>query len=288
MKLPLRIAKRVQQLLQPGESIAGSAMQHTSVTKMLEDGLLQKKQVGKSKALLFIPHKENVPAYLSNHFGINDLNVYIHTLESEEQSRAINISTSGNSKLQPVRTFKGFLINSYDTIHAELNGKPFVIDPAAGIYIFIHDHENFIPAADVTIIGIENPENFKEIEKQRYLFPGLKPLFVSRYPQSNDLVKWLSSIPNNYLHFGDLDFAGIEIFETAFKKYVGARASFFVPENTELLLQQFGNRDLFNRQYNPAKNYHHASQNVQSLLHLLLKYKKVLEQEVFILQNAIL
>ena len=58
MKLPLHIAKKLLQLFLHGESIASSTMQHTCVTKMLEDGLLQKKQVGKTKALLFIPAKK--------------------------------------------------------------------------------------------------------------------------------------------------------------------------------------------------------------------------------------
>ena len=81
MKLPIHIAKKLQQLLQPGTSIASSTMQHTVVTKMLEDGLLQKQQIGKTKALLFIQNKENVAAYLSNHFGISNMEEYIATLE---------------------------------------------------------------------------------------------------------------------------------------------------------------------------------------------------------------
>ncbi|HPH90274.1 MAG TPA: hypothetical protein PLZ68_05620 [Ferruginibacter sp.] len=282
MKLPLHIAKKLLQLLLHGESIASSTMQHPCVTKMLEDGLLQKKQVGKTKALLFIPAKENAAAYLTNHFGINNLEEYINVLESEEQSRAINIIVSGNSKLQPVRTFTGFLVNSYQGIHATINDKPICIHPAPGTYTFIHDIDNFIPDQSVSIVGIENPENFRQIEKHRLLFTGIQPLFVSRYPQSKDLIKWLSSIPNNYLHFGDLDFAGIEIYETAFKKQLGKRASFFVPENIEQLLQKFGNRDLFNRQYNPGKEYgNNAEPSVRLLVALLLKYKKVLEQEIF-------
>jgi hypothetical protein len=283
MKLPIHIAKKLQQLLQPGTSLASSAMQHAVVIKMLEDGLLQKQQIGKTKALLFIHNKENVAAYLSNHFGISNLEEYITTIEGEEQSRAANVVVSGNSKLQSVRTFKGFLVNSYDAIHAELNGNPIIIHPLPGSYTFIHDYENFIPDPSVTIVGIENPENFRQVEKQRYLFTNIQPLFVSRYPQNNDLVKWLSAIPNNYLHFGDFDFAGISIYQNEFKKHLGVRATFFLPENIELLLQKFGNRDLFNRQYNTEKDYTLANEeNVQEVLRLMLEYKKGLEQEVFI------
>lgn len=264
-----------------------SAMQHAVVTKMLEDGLLQKQQTGNTKALLFIPNKENVAAYLSNHFGISSLKEYISTIEGEEQSRAANVAISGNSKLQSVRTFKGFLVNSYDAIHATVNSNPVIIQPAPGTYTFIHDYESFLPDPAITIVGIENPENFRQVEKQRYLFTNFQPLFVSRYPQSNDLVKWLKAIPNNYLHFGDFDFAGIGIYQNEFKKHLGERASFFLPKNMEQLLQKFGNRDLFNRQYSPVQDYSLAKEeNVQEVLRLLFKYKKVLEQEIFISLNG--
>jgi hypothetical protein len=283
MKLPLHIAKKLQQLLQRDQTIAGSSMQHASVTKMLEDGLLQKQQTDKTKTLLFIADKEKVAAYLSNHFGINNLDEYITTLEDNEQSRATNIAVSGNSKLQTIRTFKGFLVNSYSSINATLNGRPFQINPTAGSYTFIHDYETFIPDATVTIIGIENPENFRHINQQQYLFKGLQPLFVSRYPQSNDLVKWLAGIPNQYLHFGDLDFSGISIYQSEYKKHLEKRATFFLPENIAMRLEKYGNKELFNKQYNPLSNYTADEQNIKELLTLIFKYKKVLEQEIFML-----
>lgn len=283
MKLPFHIAKKFQQLLQPGISIASSAMQHAVVLKMLEDGLIQKKQISKTKARLFISKRENVAAYLSNHFGISNLEEYINTLAAEEQSRAGNVAISGNSKLQSVRTFKGFLVNSYDAIKVDLDGNPIFIHPSPGSYTFICDYEGFIPDPLVTIVGIENPENFRQVEKQRYLFANIQPLFVSRYPQNNDLIKWLTAIPNHYLHFGDFDFAGINIYQNEFKKHLGEKASFFLPENTELLLQNFGNRDLFNRQYSSVADYSlYTEKNTREVLRLMLKYKKGLEQEVFI------
>ncbi|MCA6071324.1 MAG: hypothetical protein LE168_02900 [Endomicrobium sp.] len=63
----------------------------------------------------------------------------------------------------------------------------------------------------------------------------MRPLFVSRYPQnqSKDLIKWLQSIPNNYLHFGDFDFAGIGIYLNEYKKYLTDKAMFLIPENIE-------------------------------------------------------
>ncbi len=190
-----------------------------------------------------------------------------------------NLTTA--SKLQ---SWRSFLVNSYDPVQALLNGKHITINPAEGSNLFIHDYGDFVPAEGVIIVGIENPENFRQIEKQRYLFSGLQPLFVSRYPQSNDLVKWLASIPNRYLHFGDVDFAGINIYQTEFRKKLGKKATFFLPPNTEQLLLQYGNKALFNRQYKPLINLQDEENEpaVNAAFQLLLKHKRALEQEVFI------
>jgi hypothetical protein len=52
------------------------------------------------------------------------------------------------------------------------------------LFKFIYDFEKFIIPQDITIVGIENPENFKRIKKQKYLFENIQSLFISRYPQN--------------------------------------------------------------------------------------------------------
>jgi hypothetical protein len=138
-----------------------------------------------------------------------------------------------------------------------------------------------MPGEDVTIIGIENGENFQRIKEYGHLFAGLNPLFVCRYPQSRDLIRWLQVIPNNYVHFGDLDFEGIRIFLTEYRRHLGDRVRFYVPVETEALLQQYGNRELYINQRGAFGNEELDSE-LNSLIALFHKYRKVLEQEVFI------
>jgi hypothetical protein len=129
---------------------------------------------------------------------------------------------------------------------------------------------------------MENPENFRHIDNQRQLFPGIKPLFVSRYPQSKDLVKWLSAIPNRYLHFGDFDFAGINIYLNEYKKHLGSRSQFFVPDHIEEKILRYGSRHLYDKQLRlqpgPGKTDEPGLNNLISLIHT---YKKGLEQEIY-------
>lgn len=216
-----------------------------------------------------------------NHFGISDLADYLEKLSSEELTRSESVAISGNSKLRSIRTFKGFLVNSYTPVEAILHSKRIVVQPNEGSFTFIYNYETFVPDTAVTVVGIENPENFRKIANQQYLFKDIQPLFVSRYPQSNDLVKWLQSVPNHYIHFGDLDFAGIQIYLNEYKRHLNGKASFFIPANTEELLQKLGNRDLYNKQQHLANNSYN-DKGIDEMVKLFHKYKKVLEQEVFI------
>lgn len=283
MKLPLHIAQKLQQLLQPGQLISGSLFKHHVVVKMLDDGILFKKQLSKTRSQVYLPDATVLYAYLHNHFGIDNLDLYIEKQSAEVLSRSEAVLISGDSKLKNIRTFSGFLTNVYEPIQCTMHGKSFVLNPMPGSFIFIHDYKNFTPDPSVTIIGIENAENFTHISKQQYLFKDIQPLFVSRYPQSSDLVKWLQSIPNPYLHFGDLDFEGINIYLNEFKKHLGDRASFFIPPQTETCLLKYGSRALYNKQLYRAPGILSSPEKaIQELLELIHHHKKVLEQEIFI------
>ena len=88
-----------------------------------------------------------------------------------------------------LRSCPGFPVNSYEPVECMLNGKPFVINPPEGSFLFIDDWLHFAIPADVVVMGIENMENFRMIRRQQlfianYLLShGLqgKVLLVSRY-----------------------------------------------------------------------------------------------------------
>ena len=282
MKITISIAENLL-LLQNGEKISASKIKNSIVNEMFENGILKKQIQGRSKSLIYCPEQQQMNDFLQNHYGISNLQNYIKTLVTEELTRAEAISVASNSKLKKIRTFKGFLVNCYSSIQAKINGKEVVLNPPEGIFQFIYDFESFEIPEDVMIVGIENPENFRYIEKQRYLFEDEKPLFVSRYPQnqSKDLLKWLQSISNQYLHFGDFDFAGIGIYLNEYKKYLGDRASFFVPSTIENLIYEYGNKELYDKQKINFDLQAIQEGNLIKLIEIIHKYKKGLEQEIY-------
>lgn len=283
MRISISIAENLI-LLCKGEKIPASKIRHSVINEMLDNGILKKQIQGRSKAFIYCSEQQLVNDFLKNHYGIYDLRNYIDTLQNAESSRSDLITVSSNSKQKLVRTFKGFLVNCFSPILATINKKSIVLNPTEGAFQFIYDFENFTIPNDITVIGIENPENFRHIEMQKYLFENINPLFVSRYPQnqSKDLLKWLRSIPNNYLHFGDFDFAGIGIYLNEYKKHLDDKAQFFTPENIEFLLDNYGNRTLYDKQKLNFEQQAIKEENLTNLIGLLHQYKKGLEQEIFI------
>lgn len=280
-KISIGLAKKISQLLK-GETIPYGQLKGELIDKMIEDGILHVKLQGRSRKYIFATKPEAVSNFLSSQLGINNLSTYISNKESGT-SRAENIIASSYSKHAARRTFKGFLVNCSSPISAQINGNTFTLHPVEGTYTYIHDFESFEIPCNTLIVGIENPENFRFIGKQAHLFNAESILFVSRYPQSKDLITWLQNIPNNYLHFGDFDFEGIRIFRDEYYNYLNDRASFFIPENIEVLLNTYGNKKLYNLQYktNTATTLH-LNKKLETLINLFHKHKRCLEQELLI------
>ena len=200
-------------------------------------------------------------------------------------SRAEQASSTGNSKLVSVRSCPGFPVNSYEPIGCELNGEAFVVHPANGSFTFICDWQSFSVPEDVIVVGIENMENFRLVQRQQYLFEeclgGNKLLFVSRYPQSTDLREWLKRIPNRYVHFGDFDLAGIMIFHTEYERHLGERASFLIPSDIEERIKN-GSSKRYDDQFSHSRNISSKDPGVQALTDIINKYRKGYDQEGYI------
>jgi hypothetical protein len=285
MKLPLNIAEKLL-LLVSGEKIPSSKLKHEIIKDLISEGIIHKP--GKLKSTVQLANNQQLKLYLENRFAIKDLHTYIETFKKEDLIRADLVSVAADSKLKAVRTFKGFLVNCYSPALVTLNGQSLSILPTNGTFNFIYDFESFIPEKEITIVGIENPENFRHISKQKYLFQNIKPLFVSRYPQnqSKDLIKWLQSIPNAYLHFGDFDFAGIGIYLNEFKKHFDNKAKFFTPNNIDKIIKESGSKKRYDEQKINFDIRKIKEENLLQLLDSIHRHKKGLDQEIFINEKS--
>ena len=280
-KLSIANAEKLFKLLN-GEPLPSSSLKGELYETLISENIIQKN--GRARQTLSINKPDALKTFLFRELGINDLAQYISELkDSESITRSDLVKISNDTKTTKVRTFKGFLVNVLEPMKCTLNSNEIVISPTEGLFTFVVDFDRFAIPNDTIIIGVENAENFRYIHSQRHLFDKLKCLFVSRYPQSqsNDLRKWLTSIPNKYLHFGDFDFGGLNIFVNEFKKHLEHRAKFFVPENLESLFEKYGNRNLYYNQ-KIAFTLDHQDDEVKYVYSLIVKYQKGLEQEALI------
>lgn len=272
------------QALISGATVAGSKLSKGLLTELMNEGLLQITTHGSRKSY----RARDIEA-LKRYLIDKDENYRI--LEVEEcESRSSMAEDTGNSKLVMVRSCPGFPVNSYEPIDCSLGDKRFVVNPQEGSFVFVTDWEIFTIPDDVTVIGIENMENFRMIRKQRHLFEEYlhrhrlpqKALFVSRYPQSSDLRKWLTSISNKYLHFGDFDLAGIHIFLSEFLKYLGEERTYYlIPDDISSRLKH-GSTKRYDEQLLRFKEIHTAIAELQQLIDLINRERKGYDQEGYI------
>lgn len=279
----MAISASIQALIS-GETVAGSKLSKGLLTELMNEGLLQIITRGSRKSY----RARDIEA-LKRYLIDKDENYRI--LEVEEcGSRSSMAEDTGNSKLVMVRSCPGFPINSYEPIECSLGDKRFVVNPQEGSFVFVTDWEIFTIPDDVTVIGIENMENFRMIRKQRHLFEKYlhrhrlpqKALFVSRYPQSSDLRKWLTSISNKYLHFGDFDLAGIHIFLSEFLKYLGEERTYYlIPDDISSRLKH-GSTKRYDEQLLRFKEINTAIAELQQLIDLINRERKGYDQEGYI------
>lgn len=283
--LSLEFAKKLQTFLQiEKHTCRFSELKSKAFTELERASIFQKINAKNGGKLVYLPNKQNLIDYLQNR-GINNLADYIKTLENESIQRADLTKASVNSKTHSVKTLDGFMVNTYLSINAKLNGQIINLKPPSiGIGLYVKDYDNLLIDKDITIVGVENAENFFQIQKQEYLFNKIKPLFVLRFANSKAIVSWLKTNTNNYLHFGDFDLAGLAIYIAEFRNKLGAeRCSFFIPDNIENLIKNSANRINFLNQVEKYKNYDFQScPEIYPLYQLIMKYKKTLEQEYLI------
>ena len=328
-KLGLGDARQILTMLS-GEEVASSKLSPRMAGLLRQEGLLLMKSNGsRCKYRMADAMREPCRVFLTQQFGLKcsleewigfreRLSRKIHSglLEThfgfqEEHSEPIDtrselVEKMGDSKYRKVRTFRGFLVDCYMPIEANLNHRPFLLNPQEGSSVFINAPETFEIPEDVVVVGMENAENFMQIRKQKYIFDASaveekdlssveekdlssgvhqekRCLFVSRYPQENlsDLRAWLMRIPNRYIHFGDFDLAGVHIYLSEFYAHLGDRASFFIPSDIEERLAD-GNSSLYDQQYARFKNMEVTDARLQPLVDMIHRYRKGYEQEGYI------
>jgi len=254
------------------------------LNQFLQDNVLDYRMIGRQQRKIFCPDAGNLAKYLHNKFEIPSLQAYIDYLEREGVQRSDAARAVSDTKFRKTRVFSGFLLNCYEALTCDLHNESFVLRPVTGVFTFVTSYRHFKIPADVTVVVVEGHENFRDAARQKYLFEGLRPLFVWRYQNSNAIAEWLNLIPNQYIHFGDFDPKGLHIYLSEFKnKISGNRGRFMVPGDLETLLVEHGEKALYEKQkkYIPLIRSSNDPE-LTPVLEIISAHKKGLAQEILI------
>jgi len=280
MDLSISNAKILQKLILIN-IINGSEFKNKKLlAQLVEENILKIQQLTPCKSKIHLINFDNLKSYLKNEFNIKDLDKYIEILTSKGISRSELIEVSGDSKTKYIQTQTGLYIAGYENVILSFNEKKFnIANILEGTSLFIHHDTKFTIDKDILIVGVENVENLLQIQKQKYLFEKFKKdkLFVLLNPP---MLKFIEISQNKYLHFGDIDLAGISIYETKVKTKI-KNSDFFIPASIEEDLKD-GKKQLYFRQYEKYKSLISDTLEIQVLIDLIHKYQKVVEQEIFI------
>ena len=217
---------------------------------------------------------------------LSDLEAALGLAENEISSRADKVALFGNSKQDGAdRTVKGFTILGDRDLIVRYQKREYILNPTTGLHII--DRSALALPEQVTIIVVENAECLYDLRWIPNV--GLPPengpyVILCRFPICEEAKRWLETIPNRILYFGDFDLAGIRIYETEFKRRLGDRISFVVPVDIESRIQRSGNPALYSKQVNEGfANLKSDSGELTELISLIHSLQSTYEQEGYCL-----
>lgn len=276
--------------LRQGETVPFSRFPSDWVEEMIVEGGVTSIVRGSRKSLKVISRAAFDVYLRSKGLQPDKLEETVAVLSGAD-SRAAQAQLLGDSKAVAVRSCPGFPVNVIGPISVRLGQRKILLCPCPGSFLYISDFLQFRIPSDAIVVGVENMENFRLPELQAAVWEqildqfggdGVPPLLlVSRYPQSKDLVTWLQGIPNQYVHFGDFDLAGIHIYLTEFYRHLGERSAFFIPEDIEQRLSA-GSRERYQVQFERFGKMDVSDSRVLPLLQLIHRYQKGYDQEGYI------
>ncbi len=279
----IRLLKR----LHAGEAIGAgefSTVQQKELVKFLVEhhGLNYRRITKNRGAYTATDHARFQEACIQFSPVLKDLDDALRLAEGEVHSRAEKTELFGNSKQDSEdRTMKGFTLLADRMMEVSYLGRHFPIGPLAGLHVV--DKATFSIPIEATVLIVENAECFYD---HRWIANvGLKEsegpfILLYRSLLSEDGKLWLESIANRILYFGDFDLGGIRIYESEFKKRLGDKVSFIVPDDIEERIRRHGNPGLYTKQINEGyTSLSSNSRELEMLLSLIHRLQSTYEQE---------
>ena len=213
---------------------------------------------------------------------IEDLDYFIEE-ENEPKSRDEIAENYSHTKRVESKSFNGLMISVFDKLEVNYNDKKQYFYPLEGSGLFLHYTSKLQLDDDVIVVGVENPQVVWYINNYKHLFENDKKylfLCISEYKTTYQ-YKWLESFSGEYIHFGDFDLAGINIYlNTIVPKLKKAKShSFLIPDNIYEIIKEKNYMLDYSNQTKYLNITSKEDKNLQKLIEFIKSHKITIEQE---------
>ena len=213
---------------------------------------------------------------------IEDLDYFIEE-ENEPKSRDEIAENYSHTKRVESKSFNGLMISVFDKLEVNYNDKKQYFYALEGSGLFLHYTSKLQLDDDVIVVGVENPQVVWYINNYKHLFENDKKylfLCISEYKTTYQ-YKWLESFSGEYIHFGDFDLAGINIYlNTIVPKLKKAKShSFLIPDNIYEIIKEKNYMLDYSNQTKYLNITSKEDKNLQKLIEFIKSHKITIEQE---------
>ena len=221
----------------------------------------------------------------SNGYNVNcieDLDYFIEE-KNEPKSRDEIADNYSHTKRVESKSFNGLMISVFDKLEVNYNDKKQYFYALDGSGLFLHYTSKLQLDDDVIVVGVENPQVLWYINNYKHLFENDKKylfLCISEYKTTYQ-YKWLESFSGEYIHFGDFDLAGINIYlNTIVPKLKKAKShSFLIPDNIYEIIKKKNYMLDYSNQTRYLNITSKEDKNLQKLIEFIKSHKITIEQK---------
>lgn len=155
-RFTISIAKKLLYMLE-GRTLPSSSLPRWIVDEFRIEGLITGITSG-SRISYRLTDSVAFSRYISDNYTSGtslERWIEIFSGDNKDLQRSTLVQETGDSKTVKLRTFRGFLVNCYEPIHARIRNSEFVISPPEGSAVFIQNPDEFYIPSDVIVVGVE-------------------------------------------------------------------------------------------------------------------------------------
>lgn len=282
-RLSKNTVKALITLLNEGELKVRELPDKTLADRLVSSGCLKRERITKSSSRFVLISQNGFRICCADYDErLKDIEGYLATLESGDtrMKPSEEIAKYGRDHLCKRNLWRGFFLRSNTPFKIWYNGIPYTIGPDNPFLVEKAD-ELEIDCRSCALWVVENYECFQNLS-----WMTLSPsqcnvsLIICRWPLSRVAREAYGKWPVAEKHyFGDLDLAGINIFQTEYAVILGDD-SFFIPESFNEDIKH-GSPSLFQSQQK-FKHISGRSARIQECIQTIIDNQKGLLQEYYL------